>query len=193
MHLDIKINTCLSCDNIFHPVKTHPNQKYCSIKCQRKEARKRNADKIKKYLEKYRIDSAELIKEKNKEYRINNKDKINKYSKSHYYKNKKNKREYHNNYRRNKRQRALAAASTCRRREYVKIATPKWANQEYIKLFYLLAKVEEQRTGKKVHVDHIIPLQSNIVCGLHCEDNLQHLFQKENLKKNNSLIEAAGL
>ena len=65
-------------------------------------------------------------------------------------------------------------------------ATPKWADDGYIKLFYELAKVEEVRTGRKVHVDHIVPLQGNSVCGLHCEDNLQLLFDSDNCSKGNS-------
>jgi len=64
-------------------------------------------------------------------------------------------------------------------------ATPSWVNEGYIKLFYEGAKLEEARTDKKVHVDHIVPLQSKLVCGLHCEDNLQLLFLKDNMAKGN--------
>lgn len=68
----------------------------------------------------------------------------------------------------------------------IKIQTkPLWANNEYIKLFYVLAKIEENRVGEKVHVDHIIPLNGKNVCGLHCEDNLQLLTAKDNLQKYN--------
>jgi hypothetical protein len=64
-------------------------------------------------------------------------------------------------------------------------ATPQWANQAYINLIYKLAKIESERTNKTVHVDHIVPLASEIVCGLHCEDNLQLLFGSENQSKCN--------
>jgi len=64
-------------------------------------------------------------------------------------------------------------------------ATPIWTNKKYIDLFYKLAKIEETRIGKRVHVDHIIPLQGEKVCGLHCENNLQLLLAADNLQKGN--------
>ena len=68
-------------------------------------------------------------------------------------------------------------------------AIPKWANQKYIGLWYKLAKIESDRTDKCVEVDHIIPLISDKVCGLHCEDNMQLLFQEDNRRKSNRIGE----
>ncbi len=77
------------------------------------------------------------------------------------------------------------AASRARRRAAELKATPKWAHQRYISMFYEIAKAEAKRIGQHVHVDHIVPLRSKTVCGLHCEHNLQLLTAAENLSKGN--------
>lgn len=58
-------------------------------------------------------------------------------------------------------------------------ATPIWADMEKIKKIYIEA------IKNKMVVDHIIPLKSKYVCGLHVENNLQLLIAEENSKKNN--------
>lgn len=64
-------------------------------------------------------------------------------------------------------------------------ATPSWANQDQIKRIYAAcAKITEQ-TGIEHHVDHIIPLQGENVCGLHVENNLAIIPAKMNLQKSN--------
>ena len=58
------------------------------------------------------------------------------------------------------------------------LRTPKWADNAKIKDIYLNCP-----TG--YHVDHIIPLQGELVSGLHVEYNLQYLPAKDNLSKSN--------
>jgi 5-methylcytosine-specific restriction endonuclease McrA len=50
---------------------------------------------------------------------------------------------------------------------------------------YRQAKKLTQKTGILHEVDHIIPLQNHLVCGLHVENNLQILTREQNRKKFN--------
>ena len=64
-------------------------------------------------------------------------------------------------------------------------ATPKWANKFFIEEIYDLAQRRTKVMGYPWHVDHIVPLRSKIVCGLHVENNLQVIPANLNQSKNN--------
>lgn len=64
-------------------------------------------------------------------------------------------------------------------------ATPAWANDFFIKEIYHLAALRTKMLDFKWHVDHIIPLQSLLVCGLHVENNLQVIPAVKNIAKLN--------
>jgi hypothetical protein len=66
-------------------------------------------------------------------------------------------------------------------------ATPVWANHVYIKDMYMLAKLVSEATGIKHHVDHLVPLRSSRVCGLHVEHNLRVIPAVDNCRKQNSI------
>lgn len=76
-------------------------------------------------------------------------------------------------------------AVDARRKAAKRAATPKWASARAIAEIYQQAVELEKFTGERMHVDHIVPLQSPVVCGLHCEANLQILPGSENESKRN--------
>jgi hypothetical protein len=97
-----------------------------------------------------------------------NKDRRKDYGKAHYKNNK-----------------PVYMAHSAKRRASKKQQTPSWANEQTIRAFYKEAARLEQETGIKHHVDHIIPLQGELVSGLHVENNLQVIPANENLSKSN--------
>ena len=56
-----------------------------------------------------------------------------------------------------------------------------WSNMEEISAFY-------SKCPEGYHVDHIIPLQGEVVSGLHVIENLQYLSAEDNIKKHNKFI-----
>lgn len=66
--------------------------------------------------------------------------------------------------------------------------TPVWADLKKIEEIYAECSRVSKITGVKHHVDHIIPLQGKMVCGLHVHNNLQIITAKENHKKLNKLL-----
>lgn len=65
------------------------------------------------------------------------------------------------------------------RRAAKKNATPPWADRKEIKYVYKLAK------ERGLVVDHIVPINSDIVCGLHVADNLRAIPEPLNSFKGN--------
>lgn len=76
-------------------------------------------------------------------------------------------------------------ATVARRRSQKKKALVAYRNDFIINEIYDLADIRTKITGIKWEVDHIVPLQSDIVCGLHWEYNLQVITKSQNVKKGN--------
>ncbi len=81
-------------------------------------------------------------------------------------------------------------ADTKARRRKHRQATLPWLSRRQkseIRHLYQIAITMTQTTGEQYVVDHIYPLRSDVVCGLHVPWNLRVMTQEENLKKSNSL------
>jgi len=177
---------CWTCKNIkaldlFGKNKSKPDGLSCECKdckkIQDKNYYLKNAEKIKEKVSKYRKNNFEKIKickknsyeKKPKKYKVlkstwqkNNLDKKKIYNKIYDSKNLDKKASLCANYRAKKRK-----------------AIPPWFEKELVKTVYKKAK----QWG--FAVDHIVPLKSDIVCGLHCWSNLQLLDPILNSSKSN--------
>jgi len=81
------------------------------------------------------------------------------------------------------------ALTSVRKRRH-RAATPKWVGadeKKAIRQLYLEAQRLTKLTGERYVVDHIYPLISEEVCGLHTLKNLRIMTQAENLVKSNKM------
>jgi hypothetical protein len=84
------------------------------------------------------------------------------------------------------------ALTSVRKRRH-RDATPKWITKEQkldMRKLYLQAMELTKITNERYVVDHIIPLISEEICGLHVPWNLRVITQEENLKKSNKLLDS---
>ena len=82
-------------------------------------------------------------------------------------------------------------ADTKARRRKHREATPPWLTRKQkseLRQMYQLAITMTKTTGEQYVVDHIVPLRSDEVCGLHVPWNLRVITQEDNLKKSNKLL-----
>lgn len=76
------------------------------------------------------------------------------------------------------------------RRHAAKIsAMPQWADRSEIRSVYAAAVALQQKTGIPHDVDHIIPLISPVVCGLHVAWNLRAIPAAVNRSKGNKIMD----
>lgn len=135
------------------------------------EYRKSNEVQLAEYHRQYREEHRDSKSKYNREYREQNKDRLIKYISEY-----KTQNIDRINY--------LSA----KRRALKNQATPKWLSEEQldeIQSFYTIAKLFQIYDGNEYHVDHIIPLNNSLVCGLHVPWNLQVLSATDNLIKSN--------
>ena len=159
----IEYKKCYKCNKVDHK-DTFVNSltNYICKTCSATEGlEQRNKDR-----EKYRLAS--------QEYREANKEKLYEYYHTdNYLTHKKEYREAN---------RGLIMAGNAKRRAALIQATRKYdyGEQEEIDIINFYSNCPDG-----MHVDHIVPLQNNLVCGLHNIHNLQYLLAKDNLSKGN--------
>ena len=119
----------------------------------------------------WRKENKERKSETDRTYRYLNKDRIKNYQSTYYSLNKPH-----------------YAERTARRKASKLQATPHWLSEkqlEEIAYIYNLRSEMNFLSDYEYHVDHIIPLQGENVCGLHVPWNLQLLPKEINLAKSN--------
>lgn len=177
------MKTCSSCkiDKLFTEFYKSKNTKtgyqaYCKDCCKQRSG----------YLVNYRQQNREELVRKQREAWLKNKDNHNAKQREYYLENReilreKGKLHYENN-------KSTYLHYSKKRKLLIAKAMPKWLTKEMqnsIKSFYIEAKKLTLSEGTVYHVDHIVPLNGENVCGLHVPWNLQIITAEENLKKSN--------
>lgn len=140
-----------------------------SLKDYQQQRREEQPEKVRESLKRWRDKNVDHVKDYNQKWKEENKDYVSEYN-----------RWYQQEFP------EVHAANHAKRRATKLEATPNWANLTEIQKFYDEAKLRTKKTGVQHHVDHIVPLQHDLVCGLHNEYNLQILTYEQNCKKKNS-------
>lgn len=111
-----------------------------------------------------------LVRQRNKAWRLTNADRVRKNMRSWSQENA-------------HRKQALEATRRAKKLQ----ATPTWSDNEVVLEYYRAARAlnMDNTFGIKWHVDHIVPLNHPLVCGLHSHTNMQLLPAAENLSKGN--------
>ena len=155
-----------------------------------------DAEAVRAYMKAYHVANVERAKARKKAWHLAHRDEMLERFRSRYASHKSEWQEYARQHRHQISERQAAHKRSKRshytalqvKREAVKRrAVPLWANLEAIEAVYKEAARLTRDTGVKHDVDHIYPLQSPKVCGLHVEHNLQILTHLENMRKHNKL------
>lgn len=146
----------------------------------------------------YKTDQGKLVRKKSyssskrSQYYQENRDRDCRMNAEYYRRNKEQKLAYgKKHYQQNK---SKYAEYTRRRQAKILQRTPNWLSDKQkseIQDFYWLAKDLTAVSGETYHVDHIVPLQGDNVCGLHVPWNLQILPADINLSKGNRYADNA--
>lgn len=184
--------TCTKCGEEkevteFHKCsKVKSGYRSCCKKC-RKMYQTLSKEKIKQYGKGYREKRRDTILKKKREYYENNKDTLLERQKEYYEYNKQLIRATRKKYVENNRAKVNHNAKLYKLRK--RNAAPSWLSGPqlaHIKRTYKLREIVSEVTGMTYHVDHIVPLQGENVCGLHVPWNLVVIPAIDNISKSNT-------
>ena len=153
--------------------------------CKNKKSKKHyqeNRDVILERGRKYRQENRDAIAERNKEYYQENRDAVLESARKYRQENP----DVAKTWRKANPEKTIAYKASRRARK--KQAQPPWLTEEHINQIidkYKNSKHMKKLTGIEHHVDHIVPLKGENVCGLHVPWNLQVIPAKHNLEKKN--------
>lgn len=165
---------CLTCKNAQCKTYRDKNPEKCKLAIS--NWGKRNSNRKRKYSLTSYYRHLKVKKQLARTYKQNHKESVKNYMKKWRQENKDKIKEYYKN------NKAWFKTWNAERRAKMSCV---WANSKKIKDIYAQAIQLSIETGIPHHVDHVLPLTHNKICGLHCENNLQILTASENLAKLN--------
>lgn len=154
---------------------TKSNQKYCNLTCGHKGYYQNNIEKHKEYNRKNKVELVDYPEKKCKECEVIYKPKRKNQKFCNPKCQKKDEKRRHKTTKSYKKRHRIY--KTLRKRQTVKAKLN--VNWSEIQEFY-------DNRPEDCHVDHIIPLNHELVCGLHVPWNFQYLSAEDNIKKSNS-------
>ena len=169
----------------------------------RRKYYEKNRERVREYSQKWCVENRDKQRAYSRKWQTENRDKQRASVNKWYNKNKEMVRGYSQNYYLENKERLNSGGKEWKKANPSKVrtymgnrraaelnATPAWLTdkqKEKTAKIYAKAVAIEKRTGVKHHVDHIVPLQGENVCGLHVPWNLQVLTATENISKGNRI------
>ena len=161
------------------------------LKLKKQEYIKNNPDLVRKRKKNYREVNKEEISKREKEYRYERREYIKEWKKKNYEENKEKILAQQKIYYKNNIEKFILQ-SRKRDKQLQEPQRPSWCSTKIIHRIYEKAYLLRNEDNQDVVVDHIVPLNGYSVelgqysvCGLHVENNLRIISNKENSSKNN--------
>lgn len=190
-HERAAIRKCTKCARITEEFSGRSSWCKDCINAYSKEHYRRNLAKVLARKAKYRIANKDAVKAANAKWRSENAERLRRYLSQYREVNREallaHKRRAHPAY--YAKNKAAFLAKFIARRSLKERALPLWVDLKTIETLYQRAREMTEKTGIAHEVDHIVPLNNSVVCGLHVQDNLRVITRDENKRKRNRLIE----